>query len=364
MATRRAPPFDDDLRTRVLLELRRARRHLLAGVSGATEDQMERPARRHGACMKWHLGHAAFVERAHLARLVGPLGEDWLRGVLAFGPQSIEDREGDLPPSAEILRWLSASRRLTESIALAIALDERALAVFRDLVDADHAEARFLRARRAELGLGPMAEPRSELLDMDTECVAPPRFHLRAWSAGDEESEEVSGDEREASVVSLEDRRLERAREALQRGHEHVRSGNLRAALRAFEEAARMEETADALTYQAWMHSLLGDLEKAERLCLRAIRLDPDFGNPYNDIGTICVQRRDVQSAIEWFQRAKRARRYEPRHFPFVNLARLYMTLGMPHEALRELEGALSLSPESDDIRTLIAELRTQIRES
>lgn len=353
--------LDDDLRPRVLVELRRARRHLLSGIAGASEEQLERPARRHGACMKWHLGHAAFLERAHLGRLVGSLGEDWLRGVLAFGPQSIDEREGDLPLGSEIQRWLSASRRLTESIALAIELDDRSLAVFRDLVDADHAQARFLRLRRAEAGLPAAPEPRSPFLAIDTECVAPPRWHLAGWILERERSPRAP---RMSTVISIEDRRHERAHAALAQGHSHVMAGDVRAALGSFEEAARWEETADALTYQAWMHSLLGDLATAERLCLRAIRVDPDFGNPYNDIGTICLQRRDVAAAIEWFQRAKRARRYEPRHFPFVNLARLYMSLGMPQDALRELEGALSLSPESDDIRTLIDTLRTQIRES
>lgn len=350
---------DDDLRPQVLAELRRARKHLLAAAAGATDEQMERPARRGGGCMKWHLGHAAFLERAHLSRIVGPLGDDWQGGVLAFGPQSADEREGDLPLAAELLRWLSASRKLTETLSSMVVLDDRNLAVFRDMVDADHAQARFVRARRAECGLPAIPEPKSPLLELDTDCDVPPRWHLPSWRPQAAVPPPALG----GAIVSLEDLRHARARRALERGHEAARSGDLRGGLQAFEESARWEETADAVTYQAWMHALLGDLDTAERLCLRAIRLDPEFGNPYNDIGTICLQRRDVRSAIEWFQRAKRAPRYEPRHFPFVNLGRLYMTLGMPKEALEELEGALALSPASEDIRALVDTVRAQLRE-
>lgn len=346
----------DDLRESVLRELRRARRYLLACAEGATEAQMERPARRGGACMKWHLGHAAFLERMHLARIAGPAGPDVQPGVLAFAPQGRDEREGDLPVAAELFGWLKGSRRIVEALASFVRLDEHALSVFRDIVESDYAQARFVRARRAECGLPRVPDPRSALLAADTDCEVPPRWRLPAFSVP------VPEPARDGGVVSLADKRHDRALESLAEGHAHVGSGDVRAALGAFEEAARWEESAEALTCQAWMHSLLGDLDAAERLCLKAIRLDPDFGNPYNDIGTICVQRRDVQAAIQWFQRAKRAPRYEPRHFPFVNLGRLYMTLGMPREALRELEGALALAPDNDDVRSMIDTLRSQLR--
>ncbi len=352
-----------DVRPDVLRELRRARRHLIACVREASDEQLERPARREGACMTWHLGHAAFLERAHLGRLVAPLAADWEPRVLAFGPQSADQLEGDMPPMAQVLAWLAASRRVTEALVTCLDLDERTLDVLRDIVNADHAQARYLRARRREMGLPAVAEPRSALLVSDTDCELPPRQHLVAWPAAGPATERPRAGASGAQVVSLDEHRQARSLQELGRGHALVQAGDLHAALHAFEESARHDETADALTYQAWMHSLLGDPATAERLCLRAIRLDPDFGNPYNDIGTICLLRRDVPAAIEWFQRAKRAPRYEPRHFPFLNLGRLYMTLGMPREAISELEGALALSPGSDDIRSLLDAARTQLRE-
>ena len=39
------------------------------------------------------------------------------------------------------------------------------------------------------------------------------------------------------------------------------------------------------------------------------------------------------------------ARRYEPRHYPYVNLARVYARQGKVHEAIAELKQALAIEP-------------------
>ena len=49
--------------------------------------------------------------------------------------------------------------------------------------------------------------------------------------------------------------------------------------------------------------------------------------------------------AIPWFERAKTAPRYEPRHFPYLNLGRLKAARGDVAEALAEFEGALAENP-------------------
>ena len=46
-----------------------------------------------------------------------------------------------------------------------------------------------------------------------------------------------------------------------------------------------------------------------------------------------------------WLERAKTARRYDPRHFPYFNLARIYIKRHQIHEAIRELEGAVRIEP-------------------
>ena len=56
-----------------------------------------------------------------------------------------------------------------------------------------------------------------------------------------------------------------------------------------------------------------------------------------------------------WFQKAKRAERYEPRHFPYLNLGRLYHARGDAAAATLEFEEALRLNP-GDSIATAFLE--------
>ena len=61
-------------------------------------------------------------------------------------------------------------------------------------------------------------------------------------------------------------------------------------------------------------------------------RPGPDFGDPYNDIGVYLIKRGDLSGAIPWLEQAKRAPRYEPRHFPYLNLGRIYLRQGQSPE--------------------------------
>ena len=355
MPRRPSRRLDDD-RSVVLRELRRSRRYLTALLAGLSEADMEQaPRRPRGACIKWHVGHVAFLERQLLSTLVGGLRTDLPERHLRFGPAAKHDLSEEFPLWPEVERSLQSARRLTEALLDNVTLDDRSLEVFREIVNADYAQARYVRQRRREMGRPDVADPRGRLVLVDTDCEAPPRFHVDSWETPPPaRPAAVEG----AEVVSMEDRRHARAAAALERGHALVGRGDVTAALRAFEEAGSLEASAEALTYQAWMHSLLGDVDLAERLCLQAIDLDPDFGNPYNDLGTLRLQRRDVSAAIAWFERAKRARRYEPRHYPFLNLGRLYLSMGRRDKALAEFEGALAHAPHDADIRDAIERLR------
>ena len=50
-------------------------------------------------------------------------------------------------------------------------------------------------------------------------------------------------------------------------------------------------------------------------------------------------------AAITWLERAKHAARYEPRHYPYFNLARVYVRQHKVHEAIRELQQAVAIEP-------------------
>src|SRR5207253_3118147 len=67
-------------------------------------------------------------------------------------------------------------------------------------------------------------------------------------------------------------------------------AGDLEGAIETYRRSIAMCPTAEAHTFLGWTYSFQGRLEEATAECLRAIEVDPDFGNPYNDIGVYLMQ--------------------------------------------------------------------------
>jgi Tfp pilus assembly protein PilF len=138
-------------------------------------------------------------------------------------------------------------------------------------------------------------------------------------------------------------RNLDLALRLLKNAYEQQMAGKLDEAVRLYRESIEAHPTAEAHTYLGWTYSFQGRYEEAIAQCRLAIGVDPDFGNPYNDIGSYLVHLGRIDEAIPWLEKAKRAPRYEPRHFPYLNLYRVYMKIGRPDAAQRELQQALFL---------------------
>jgi len=133
-------------------------------------------------------------------------------------------------------------------------------------------------------------------------------------------------------------------------------------AIRLYKQSIALYPTADAHTYLGWAYSFKGRLNEAIAQCEIAIELDPEFGNPYNDIGVYLMQQQKLDDAIPWLERAKNAKRYEPRHFPYINLGRVYLTKGMIQKALEEFGGALQLNPGDSELAQLTEELQRKLQ--
>ena len=110
------------------------------------------------------------------------------------------------------------------------------------------------------------------------------------------------------------------------------------------------------------MLNIKGDPEGALKLCHQAIKLDPEFGNPYNDIGTILVAQKNFNDAIPWFKKAIKAKRYEPRHFPHINLAKIYIEMGESDLALAEYKEALKFDNDNPYLQINIKNLEQEIK--
>src|SRR3989304_7649491 len=115
----------------------------------------------------------------------------------------------------------------------------------------------------------------------------------------------------------------QRATELWQEGCRLQMAGDLDGAIENYRRSIEVCPTAEAHTYLGWTYSFQNRIEEATAECLKAIQLDPEFGNPYNDIGVYLMQQDRLDEAVPWLEKGKRARRYQPRHFPCLNLRRI-----------------------------------------
>ena len=116
----------------------------------------------------------------------------------------------------------------------------------------------------------------------------------------------------------------EEAQVHFHRGYEAQMNGRLDEAVEHYRRSIAVHATAEAHTFLGWAYSYAGRHEDAIAECKVAIAVDPDFGNPYNDIGAYLIEQGKWDESIQWFEKATRARRYEARSFPWFNMGRVH----------------------------------------
>ena len=121
--------------------------------------------------------------------------------------------------------------------------------------------------------------------------------------------------------------------------------GDYPRAIESFRASIDARPTAEAHTFLGWSLSHLGRIEEAIAQCRIAIQVDPDFGNPYNDIGVYLMALDKSAGAIPWFEKAIAAKRYCCYQFPHFNLGRVLLEQGKLREAQRSFERALEHDP-------------------
>ncbi len=121
--------------------------------------------------------------------------------------------------------------------------------------------------------------------------------------------------------------------------------GEVEKAIALYTKSLEIFPTAEAFTFRGWARSFEKDYAAAIEDCHRAIDLDPEFGNPYNDIGAYYVEQDEPDDAIPWLRMALKAKRYESYCFPHFNLGRVFEAKGQLEKALEHYRKALDENP-------------------
>src|SRR5271155_1548483 len=153
----------------------------------------------------------------------------------------------------------------------------------------------------------------------------------------------------------------EQAWALLQEAYRAQMEGDYGHAVELYKDSLDLFPTAEAHTFLGWTYHFQGKVEDAIAECKRAIEVDPEFGNPYNDIGAYLIALGRYDEAIPWLEQAIAAPRYDPRHFPHFNLGRVYHAKGMLTRAREYYQEALRIEPQYTLARQAIENLRRMV---
>ena len=140
-------------------------------------------------------------------------------------------------------------------------------------------------------------------------------------------------------------RRRMRAEALFRRAFELQQDGEIERAIELYRRSLDANPTAEAHTFLGWTYSFQRKYKEAIAECHKAIQVDPDFGNPYNDIGAYYVEQGEPDEAIPWLRMALKAERYESYCYPHFNLGRVYEAKGQLDKALEHFRKALDENP-------------------
>lgn len=141
------------------------------------------------------------------------------------------------------------------------------------------------------------------------------------------------------------DEKRQEAMELVGKAYQLHMRGELDKAIELYDRSIEILPTPEAFTFRGWARSCGKDFAAAIADCHRAIDLDPEFGNPYNDIGAYYLEQGEPDDAIPWLKMALKAQRYESYCFPHFNLGRIYEGQGHLDQALTHYRKALGENP-------------------
>ena len=155
---------------------------------------------------------------------------------------------------------------------------------------------------------------------------------------------------------------LQSAWDLLKEAYQYQVGGEYEMAVELYKRSLDLHPTAEAYTFLGWTYHFQGKLDDAITECKKAIQIDPEFGNPYNDIGAYLIEKGQYDEAVGWLERALQSRRYESYHYPHYNLGRLYVAKEMFAKAREHFEQALRMCPDYSLASQALEKIRRRVQ--
>lgn len=144
-------------------------------------------------------------------------------------------------------------------------------------------------------------------------------------------------------------------------GYHYQVSGDLHAAADCYIRSIENAPNAEAHTFLGWVLAMMGEFDRAIEECQKALKLDPDFGNAWNDIGAYLTERGDFDKALPYLKRAAKSKNYDSPEYAFYNLGRVYIHKEMLVMARKHLQKAVTLNKGFQSAHRLLSNLDNQI---
>jgi len=118
-----------------------------------------------------------------------------------------------------------------------------------------------------------------------------------------------------------------------------------KAAIDRYNEALALHPTARTHTYLAWSLSELERYEEAAGQARKAIELDPEYPNAYNDLGSYLIELKRPAVAIPWLEKATTMKEYCCPHYSYYQLGRARLMQGRVEAAEEALRASIAVNP-------------------
>lgn len=148
-----------------------------------------------------------------------------------------------------------------------------------------------------------------------------------------------------------------KAKRLFRQAYELQTNGFIDAAINTYSKSLEWHPMAETFTFMAWAYASKRQYELAIELCRSAIQLNPEYGNPYNDIGAYLIELGRVDEAVEYLEKAIAAKVYDCRFYPYYNLGKVYIAKRMIRKAISCFEQAIQLKPEFIAAKTELEKL-------